>query len=118
MDSKQLVMFQRFHILAAPSIIDLVYVMNTEAPFGGKLVYMGENKDQPIVIPDVDIEHAHRFVAVFDMQPQVVLVQEDFDIIATKAADAIREQLDNEQNDGSDDVSASKYTVVGDNRAA
>lgn len=95
----------RIAVLFAKSMLDLCLIMNQQAYMQARLVYFGENKGTPEFFPNVNVERDAPYIAVFDLAPVVVVVQEDLDIAIAEAQEKI-------ENETSQEVSPKMKTTL------
>lgn len=86
----------RFAVLFAKSMLDLCLIMNQQAYMQARLVYFGENKGTPEFFPDVNVERDAPYIAIFDLAPVVVVVQEDLEIMMAEAQERLEKETSKE----------------------
>ena len=99
MNDTQPQVFNRFSLLYARSLIDLVVLLNQSAMFSAKVIYFGPNTGKSEAFPDLDLETEAPFIAVLDLAPTVVALAEDMELLQ-------QSYNESQQNDGLSEVSA------------
>lgn len=73
----------RFSLIYAKSLVDLVVLLNQSAHVASRVIYFGENKGQSESFPDLDILNDAPFIAVLDLSPTVVVLAEDIEVLSS-----------------------------------